>query len=76
MTVTNDDDWCDWCALEIRGVPLRVDGRVFCSETCLSAYHAGSKSRSLIELPQRPGIDADPKATEKLGRLETEGPPR
>ncbi|AHH16255.1 hypothetical protein NONO_c14520 [Nocardia nova SH22a] len=71
MTVT-DDSWCDWCALEIRGVPLRVDGRVFCNGTCLSTYRAGFESPSVIELPCRP----NPEAIEESARLESEGPQR
>ncbi|OXR42555.1 hypothetical protein B7C42_05332 [Nocardia cerradoensis] len=76
MNATTDDDWCDWCALEIRGAPLHVDGRVFCTPMCLGAYRNGSELSSVIDMPQRRDPGACSENADRLARLEAEGPSR
>lgn len=76
VNATTDDDWCDWCALEIPGAPLRVDGRVFCTPMCLGAYRNGSDSSSVIDMPQRRSPGASSETADSLARLEAEGPSR
>lgn len=31
--------WCDWCAEEIDGAPIWVDGRVYCCLECRDHAH-------------------------------------
>ncbi|WP_157104088.1 hypothetical protein [Nocardia kruczakiae] len=76
MNATIDDDWCDWCALEIPGAPLRVDGRVFCTSMCLDAYRNRCGSSAVIDIPQRRVPDAGSETADRSARLEAEGPSR
>lgn len=54
-----DDDWCDWCGEEIRGMPHRRGDQVFCTQDCVRKSRVGPLPTVVPLRPERAGEECD-----------------